>query len=73
MKRTPPRLSRLVHNADDLRDIAERMNTPLDVVERDFLLVTVAAQLSIDFPGQLCFKGGFVLPTSSASRPSASG
>ncbi len=31
------------------------------MIERDFALVTVAAHLVDQFPGQLCFKGGFVL------------
>src|SRR5258708_2006475 len=61
MKQAGLQLRRLIHSADDLREVAERMGTSLDVVERDFLLVTVAARLALDFPGQLCFKGGFVL------------
>jgi predicted nucleotidyltransferase component of viral defense system len=61
MKPPIPYSRRLVHTADDLRDLAEQSSTPVDMLERDFLLVSVAAQLAADFPGQLCFKGGFVL------------
>ncbi|MHB1640686.1 MAG: nucleotidyl transferase AbiEii/AbiGii toxin family protein, partial [Candidatus Dormibacteria bacterium] len=50
-----------VFSADDLRDIAEDRNIPLDQVERDFLLLGIAARLVQRFPSQLCFKGGFVL------------
>jgi predicted nucleotidyltransferase component of viral defense system len=45
----------------DLRDVAEQLGKPLTEVQQDFLLVKIAAQLQADFPGQLCFKGGFVL------------
>jgi predicted nucleotidyltransferase component of viral defense system len=55
----PPR--RLIHHADELRELAERQQLPIDLVERDFVLVSIAALLVEDFPGQLCFKGGFVL------------
>src|SRR5579859_1866537 len=51
----------LVHTSADLQDIAEQLNKPLAEVQQDFLLVKIAAQLQDDFPGQLCFKGGFVL------------
>ena len=34
---------RLVHNAFDLQDIAESSGRPIDLVERDFALVTLAA------------------------------
>lgn len=50
-----------VFSADDLREIAERESRPLDEVERDCLLVTIAGVLSNGFPAQLCFKGGFIL------------
>lgn len=50
-----------VRTADDLRDLAEELNKPLVEVERDCLLVRIAARLQADFPDQLCFKGGFVL------------
>lgn len=55
----PPR--RLIHHADELRELAELQQLPIDLVERDFVLVSIAALLVEDFPGQLCFKGGFVL------------
>jgi predicted nucleotidyltransferase component of viral defense system len=50
-----------IRTAADLRDIAEQLGRPPAEVERDFLLVRIAAQLQADFPDQLCFKGGFVL------------
>ena len=52
---------RIIHNEYDLQDIAEQQNRPIELIERDFALVTVAAHLVDQFPGQLCFKGGFVL------------
>jgi predicted nucleotidyltransferase component of viral defense system len=52
---------RLVHNEFDLQDIAEKSGRPIELIERDFALVTLAAHLTDRFPGQLCFKGGFVL------------
>jgi predicted nucleotidyltransferase component of viral defense system len=52
---------RLVHNEFGLRDIAESSGRPIDVIERDFALMTLAAHLVDQFPGDLCFKGGFVL------------
>jgi predicted nucleotidyltransferase component of viral defense system len=52
---------RLIHNEYDLQDIAEQQDRPIELIERDFALVTVAAHLVDQFPGQLCFKGGFVL------------
>lgn len=52
---------RVVHNAFDLQDIAESSARPIELIERDFALVTLAAHLADQFPGQLCFKGGFVL------------
>jgi len=52
---------RLVHNEYDLQDIAEAAGRPIELIERDFALVTLAAHLSDQFPGMLCFKGGFVL------------
>ena len=54
-------LRRLVHTDADLADLAEQLAVPAAELERDFLLVSVAAQLHGDFPGALCFKGGFVL------------
>ncbi len=52
---------RLIHNEYDLEEIAEAQDRPIELIERDFALVTVAAHLVDQFPGQLCFKGGFVL------------
>lgn len=54
-------LRRLIHSDADLADLAEQLAVPAAELERDFLLVSVAAQLHGDFPGALCFKGGFVL------------
>lgn len=51
----------LIHNEYDLQEIAELQDRPIELIERDFALVTVAAHLVDQFPGQLCFKGGFVL------------
>jgi predicted nucleotidyltransferase component of viral defense system len=52
---------RLVHTEYDLQEIAELQDRPIELIERDFALVTVAAHLVDQFSGQLCFKGGFVL------------
>lgn len=52
---------RLVHNEYDLQEIAEQLDRPIELIERDFALVTLAAHLNDQFHGQLCFKGGFVL------------
>lgn len=52
---------RLVHNEYDLQEIAEQHQRPIELIERDFALVTIAAHLIDQFPDQLCFKGGFVL------------
>lgn len=52
---------RLIHNEYDLEELAEQQDRPIELIERDFALVTVAAHLVDQFPGQLCFKGGFVL------------
>lgn len=52
---------RRIHTDDELADLAETLGVPASELERDFLLVNVAAQLEGDFPGALCFKGGFVL------------
>jgi predicted nucleotidyltransferase component of viral defense system len=54
-------LAAQVFSGDDLRDIAETSKRPVSEVERDCLLVTIARDLSNEFPDQLCFKGGFVL------------
>jgi predicted nucleotidyltransferase component of viral defense system len=53
--------ARVVHNEFDLQEIAEGSERPIELIERDFALVTLAAHLTDRFPGQLCFKGGFVL------------
>ncbi len=42
-------------------DLLEGMPGGLDVAVRDFALLTLAGQLAMTFPGQLVFKGGFVL------------
>jgi hypothetical protein len=52
---------RLIHNEYDLQEVAELQDRPIELIERDFALVTIAAHLVDQFPGQLCFKGGFVL------------
>ncbi|HEX4837069.1 MAG TPA: nucleotidyl transferase AbiEii/AbiGii toxin family protein [Solirubrobacteraceae bacterium] len=52
---------RLVHNEYDLQELAETQDRPIELIERDFALVTLAAHLTDRFPEQLCFKGGFVL------------
>jgi len=54
-------MRRLVHTPDDLRDLAEAQNLPAELIEKDYVLVSIAAKLASDFPGQLCLKGGFVL------------
>ena len=45
----------------ELLDLLERMPGGMAFAVRDFALVTLAGQLSETFPGQLVFKGGFVL------------
>lgn len=65
---------RLIHNEYDLQELAEQLDRPIELIERDFALVTVAAHLADQFPGQLCFKGGFVLRHvrgSTASQPTS--
>jgi predicted nucleotidyltransferase component of viral defense system len=52
---------RLIHNEFDLQEIADKSGRPIELIERDFALVTLAAHLADHFPGELCFKGGFVL------------
>jgi predicted nucleotidyltransferase component of viral defense system len=54
-------LKRLVHNEYDLQAIADRLDQDPLLVERDFVLMTITAELVEEYPGQLCFKGGFVL------------
>jgi predicted nucleotidyltransferase component of viral defense system len=45
----------------ELRDLLEQQPGGLDLATRDFALLTITAGLITDFPGQLVFKGGFVL------------
>jgi predicted nucleotidyltransferase component of viral defense system len=52
---------RLIHDDASLSDLAEGLGMPAAELERDYLLVSIAAQLEDDFEGALCFKGGFVL------------
>ncbi len=47
--------------ANELTDLLEAMPGGMDVAVRDFALITLAGQLSVHFPRQLVFKGGFVL------------
>lgn len=44
-----------------LSDLLEQVGGGTTFAARDFALLTLAAQLSIRFPGQLVFKVGFVL------------
>jgi predicted nucleotidyltransferase component of viral defense system len=52
---------RRLHDEASLADLAEELSLPVAEVERDYLLVFIAAQLEADFEGAFCFKGGFVL------------
>jgi predicted nucleotidyltransferase component of viral defense system len=45
----------------DLEEMLRNMPGGMGFAARDFALVTLAAELSVSFPGQLVFKGGFVL------------
>ena len=56
---TGPR--RRIHDEYDLQDLIDRLGQPAELVERDFALVSIAAQLVQDYGAELCFKGGFVL------------
>jgi predicted nucleotidyltransferase component of viral defense system len=47
--------------AYQLSDLLEQSPGGLEFASQDFALLTLAAELSICFPGQLVFKGGFVL------------
>jgi hypothetical protein len=60
---------RLIHNEYDLQDIAEEQDRPIELIERDFALVTIAAHLVDQFPDQLCFKSGFVLRHGPHTQP----
>ena len=44
-----------------LSDLLEQSPGGLDFATRDFALLTLVGELSFRFPGQLVFKGGFVL------------
>lgn len=55
------KLRRRIHNEASLADLAEDLGIPAAELERDYLLVSIAAQLDRDFADALCFKGGFVL------------
>ncbi len=48
-------------SAAELLDLLEAMPGGTAFAVRDFALVTLACQLSLRFPDQLVFKGGFVL------------
>jgi predicted nucleotidyltransferase component of viral defense system len=52
---------RLWGGESELTDILEGMPGGMGFAVRDFALLTLASQLSSSFPGQLVFKGGFVL------------
>lgn len=52
---------RRIHDEASLADLAEELDIPAAELERDYLLVSIAAQLVDDFEDALCFKGGFVL------------
>lgn len=53
--------NRLWSGATGLEEILQEMPGGMTFAVRDFALVTLAGQLSTTFPGQLVFKGGFVL------------
>jgi predicted nucleotidyltransferase component of viral defense system len=52
---------RRIHDESSLADLAEELGIPAAELERDYVLVSIAAQLVGDFQDALCFKGGFVL------------
>jgi hypothetical protein len=52
---------RLWGSAYQLSDLLERSPGGLVVATQDFAVLTLAGQLSIRFPRQVVFKGGFVL------------
>jgi predicted nucleotidyltransferase component of viral defense system len=54
-------IRRRIHDESTLADLAEQHGIPIAEFERDYLLVSIAAQLEADFEGAFCFKGGFVL------------
>ncbi len=53
--------NRLWGGVYELAEMLEEMPGGTAFAVRDFALVTLAGQLSATFPGQLVFKGGFVL------------
>lgn len=57
----PKRPRRLIHDEYGLQDLVDQLDQPAELVERDFALVSIAAQLVHDYGDTLCFKGGFVL------------
>lgn len=61
MSSTRGRPKRLIHDHFGLQDIIDELDKPAELVERDFALVSIAAQLVVDYGDALCFKGGFVL------------
>lgn len=54
-------ISRRVHDDGSLAQLAEDLGVPAAEFERDYVLVSIAAQLQEDFGDAFCFKGGFVL------------
>jgi len=56
-----PGPNRLWGGVYELLEMLEQMPGGMAFAVRDFALVTLAGQLSQTFPGQLVFKGGFVL------------
>ena len=52
---------RLWRGQVDLEELLRSMRGGMEFAARDFALLTLAAELSASFPGQLVFKGGFVL------------
>jgi predicted nucleotidyltransferase component of viral defense system len=57
----PSRPKRRWGSAYQLSDLLGQSPGGLEFASRDFALLTLAAELSFRFPGQLVFKGGFVL------------
>lgn len=55
------RQQRLWGSDYELLDMLDNMPGGRQVATRDFALITLAGQLTAAFPGQLVFKGGFVL------------
>ena len=57
----PSRPKRLWGNSFQLQDLLSLVPGSLGIAEREFALLTIAAQLSVQYPNQLVFKGGFAL------------